>query len=366
MRTVFKTSYDADINMFQHRYQFGWYALLLVIVLVLPLYLGSYWLGEMTSLLIWSIACMGLMILVGQTGQASLGHAAFLAIGAYANVLLQQRMGLPFIVSFPLAGLIAGICGALIAMPITRLHGVYLAIATLAINILVDDFIVIAAPLTNGVQGLFAPAIEIFGLTIDRYRTPIHFYYLALAVTLLVLFFYRNLMRSPLGRAFAAVRDSEISAQAMGVNIARTKALSFGISAGITGLAGALIGHYAGVFNNETFNIIISIQLLLAIVIGGLGSIHGAFFGAAVIALLPQSISMARDNLNWLFGTRAFSVPGMETAVFGLILVVFMLFEPRGIYGRWLKIRTYFQLFPFYRKDMFRRQKSYLKTERMR
>jgi branched-chain amino acid transport system permease protein len=366
MRTVFKTSYDADINMFKHGYQFGWYALLLVIALVLPFYLGSFWLGEMTSLLIWSIACMGLMILVGQTGQASLGHAAFLAIGAYANVLLQQRLGLPFLVSFPLAGVIAGICGALIALPMARLHGIYLAIGTLAVTILVDDFIVIAAPLTNGVQGLFAPAIEIFGLTIDRYRTPMHFYYLSLAVTLLVVFFYRNLLRSPLGRAFAAIRDSEISAQAMGVNIARTKALSFGISAGITGLSGALIGHYAGVFNNETFNIIISIQLLLAIVIGGLGSIHGAFFGAAVIAMLPQSIAIARDNLNWLFGTRAFSVPGMETAMFGLILVVFMLFEPRGIYGRWVKIRTYFELFPFYRKDMFRRQKSYLKTERMR
>jgi branched-chain amino acid transport system permease protein len=273
---------------------------------------------------------------------------------------------LPFLVSFPLAGVIAGICGALIALPMARLHGIYLAIGTLAVTILVDDFIVIAAPLTNGVQGLFAPAIEIFGLTIDRYRTPMHFYYLSLAVTLLVVFFYRNLLRSPLGRAFAAIRDSEISAQAMGVNIARTKALSFGISAGITGLSGALIGHYAGVFNNETFNIIISIQLLLAIVIGGLGSIHGAFFGAAVIAMLPQSIAIARDNLNWLFGTRAFSVPGMETAMFGLILVVFMLFEPRGIYGRWVKIRTYFELFPFYRKDMFRRQKSYLKTERMR
>ena len=366
MRTVFKTSYDADINMFKHGYQFGWYALLLVIALVLPFYLGSFWLGEMTSLLIWSIACMGLMILVGQTGQASLGHAAFLAIGAYANVLLQQRLGVPFLVSFPLAGVIAGICGALIALPMARLHGIYLAIGTLAVTILVDDFIVIAAPLTNGVQGLFAPAIEIFGLTIDRYRTPMHFYYLSLAVTLLVVFFYRNLLRSPLGRAFAAIRDSEISAQAMGVNIARTKALSFGISAGITGLGGALMGHFAGIFNNETFNVIISIQLLLAIVIGGLGTIHGAFFGAAVVALLPQAISMTRDLANQVLGGGSIAIPGLEAAVFGAILIGFILFEPMGVYGRWVKIRTYFELFPFYRRDMFRRQKSYLKTERMR
>ncbi|MEX4008610.1 branched-chain amino acid ABC transporter permease [Neoaquamicrobium sediminum] len=366
MRTVFKTSYDADINLFRHGAQRGWYILLLVVMLVLPLGVSSFAIGEMTNLLIWSIACMGLMILVGQTGQASLGHAAFLAIGCYANVLLQERLGLPFILSFPLAGLIAGIAGALIARPMTKLHGIYLAIGTLAIAILVDDFIVIAAPLTNGVIGLFAPDIDIFGLSFNRYANPERLYYLILGITLLVVLAYRNLQRSPLGRSFAAIRDSEISAQAMGVNVARTKAVSFGISAGITGLAGALMGHFAGIFNNETFNIIISIQLLLAIVIGGLGTIHGAFFGAAVVALLPQAISMSRDLLNQVLGGGSIAIPGLESAIFGAILIAFILFEPSGIYGRWFKIRTYFELFPFYRRDMFRRQKSYLKTERMR
>jgi branched-chain amino acid transport system permease protein len=174
------------------------------------------------------------------------------------------------------------------------------------------------------------------------------------------------LQRSPLGRSFSAVRDSEVSARAMGVNIARTKAVSFGISTAITGLAGALIGHFAGVFNNETFNLIISIQLLLMIVIGGVGSIHGAFFGAIVIALLPQAIAISRDTIGNLFGGGSVAIPGLESAVFGGILILFILFEPMGIYGRWMKIRTYFDLFPFYRRDMFRRQRSYLKTERMR
>ncbi len=366
MRTVFKTSYDADINMFQHGYQAGWYVLLLAIAIAAPLFFSTFWVGELTSLLIWSVACMGLMVLVGQTGQASLGHAAFLAVGCYANVLLQERLGLPFVLSFPLAGLIAGIAGALIARPMTKLHGIYLAIGTLAISILTDDLIVLASPLTNGVSGLFAPTIDIFGLSIDRYATPHRFYYLALVVAILVVLIYRNLIRSPLGRSFAAVRDSEISAQAMGVNVARTKATAFGISAGITGLGGALLGHYAGIFNNETFNIIISIQLLLAIVIGGLGSIHGAFFGAAVIALLPQTIAIGRDLIGRAMGGGSISIPGIETAIFGALLIAFILFEPRGIYGRWIKIRTYFELFPFYRRDMFRRQKSYLKTERMR
>src|SRR5690606_3027997 len=147
-------------------------------------------------------------------------------------------------------------------------------------------------------------------------------------ITLLVVLFYRNLQRSPLGRSMAAIRDSEISAQAMGVNVARTKAVAFGISSGITGLAGALMGHYAGLFNNETFNLIISIQLLLAIAIGGLGSIHGAFFGAAVVALLPQTISMGRDVLGRMIGGGSIAIPGMESAICGLILILFILFEP--------------------------------------
>jgi branched-chain amino acid transport system permease protein len=365
MRTVFKTSYDADIRMFKHGAQAGWYALLLALAVVLPWLMNTFWLGEATNMLIWAIAGMGLMILVGQTGQASLGHSAFLAIGCYANVLLQMQ-GVPFILAFPLGGLIAGVAGFLVAFPMARLHGIYLAIGTLALSILTDDLIVIAEPLTAGVVGLFAPDISIFGLDINRYGNPWLFYWLVLVVTVLVVLGYRNILRSPLGRSFAALRDTEVSARAMGVNVARTKAIAFGVSAGITGLGGALMGHFAGIFNNETFNIIISIQLLLMIVIGGLGSIHGAFFGAAVVALLPQAIAISRDVVTGWLGSGSVAIPGLESAIFGFILIAFILFEPLGIYGRWIKIRTYFELFPFYRKDMFRRQRSYLKTERMR
>ncbi|MGB3501692.1 MAG: branched-chain amino acid ABC transporter permease [Mesorhizobium sp.] len=365
MRTLFKTSYDTDINLFEDGKQAFWYLLLLAAMVVLPFVIGDFAIGEMTNLLIWALAGLGLMVLVGQTGQASLGHAAFMAVGCYANVLLQNA-GLPFILSFPLAGLIAGLAGVLIAIPTTKLHGIYLGIATLAISILADDLIIILEPLTAGVRGLYAPTIDILGISVDRYGNPDRFYFLVLVVVVLTVIAYRNLLRSPLGRSFAAVRDSEISARAMGVNIARTKAVSFGISTAITGLAGALIGHFTGIFNNETFNLIMSIQLLLMIVIGGLGSIHGAFLGAIVVTFLPQAISIVRDWIGGFFGATSATMPGLETAVFAAILISFILFEPRGLYGRWLKIRTYFELFPFYRRDMFRRQKSYLKTERMR
>jgi len=365
MRFVFKRSYDADINMFKHKPQAMWYLALLALVAALPWLLDEFFLGEATNVLIWAIAGMGLMLLVGHSGQASLGHAAFMAVGCYANVIMMER-GVPFILSLPLSGIIAGLTGVVVALPVLRLHGIYLAIATLAVSVLTEDFIVIAEPWTGGVVGLVAPPIEIFGYEIDRYGTPTEFYFLTLVVTIVVLLGYRNLLRAPLGRAFMAMRDSEISAQAMGVNIKRTKATAFGLSCAATGLAGALLGHYAGAFNHETFNLVLSIQLLLMIVIGGLGSIHGAFFGAIVIGFLPQFIAIARDGISNTFGLGSVTIPGIESGVFALILISFILFEPLGIYGRWVKIRTYFELFPFYRKDMFKRQKSYLKTERMR
>ncbi len=365
MRFVFKTSYDDDIKLFKHRPQALYYLALLILLLALPFIVDNFFLGEITYVLIFAIAGMGLMLLTGHTGQVSLGHAAFMALGAYLNAIMLMR-GVPFIFSLPLAGIFTGIIGAIIALPVLRLHGIYLAIATLAISVLTEDIIVIAEPFTGGVTGLVAPAIDIFGLNIDRYGTPVLFYFLVLFVTLFVLMIYRNILRAPLGRAFVALRDSEISAQAMGVNISKTKATAFALSCGITGLAGALLGHFAGAFNHETFNIVLSIQLLLMIVIGGLGSIHGAFFGAMVIGFLPQTIAIIRDFLANNFGIGTLSLPGIEVGVFAAILLIFILFEPMGIYGRWFKIRTYFELFPFYRKNMFKRQKSYLKTERMK
>lgn len=365
MRTVFKTSYDADIGLFQHGAQAFWYLVLVAFALILPFIVSSFLVGEVTGVLIWAIAGMGLMVLTGQAGQVSLGHTAFLAVGCYANAILQMH-GVPFLIAFPLAGILAGLLGVLVAVPALRMHGIYLAIATLAMAVLVEDLIVLAEPLTGGVSGLSAPTIVIFGLSIDRYGTPIAFYYLVLIVAVLVTLAYRNILRAPLGRAFAAVRDSEISAQATGINLARTKATAFAISCTITGFAGALLGHFAGAFNHETFNIVLAIQLLLMIVVGGLGSIHGAYFGAIIVGLIPMGLAFLRDFVSQLTGASSVAIPGLESGIFGAILIGFILLEPMGIYGRWLKIRTYFQLFPFYRRDMFRRQRTYLRTERMR
>ncbi len=367
MRFVFKTDYDADINWFRHRAQMFWYGLLLLIVLVLPLYFvwtgNAYLLGEITAVLIFSVVGMGLMLLVGQTGLASLGHAAFMAMGCYANILMLNA-GVPWLIAFPLAGLIAGVVGTIIALPVLRLHGVYLALATLAMSILTGDFIVLGEEWTGGVAGIVVPDISIFGYNVNKYANPFAFYYVVLVIVLVVLAAYRNILRAPSGRAFAAIRDSEISARAMGINPTKTKAGAFFLSCVAAGWAGALFGHSATYVTHETFDIVMSITLLLMIVIGGLGFIHGAFFGAIVVGIIPVAIANLRGGLSQAFDVNL-TIPGLESFVFAAIVMGFILLEPMGLYGRWLKIRTYFELFPFYRKDMFKRQKSYLKTERV-
>ncbi len=366
MKTIFKTTYGQDIQLFEDTSQAGWYGLLVIAMILAPFALSEYLLGEVTYVLIFSLSGLGLMLLAGHTGQPSLGHGAFLACGAYMEAWLINQ-GVPFAISFPVAGVFSGIVGALIAIPALKMSGIYLAIATLAMGIIAEDVIILLEDYTGGVEGVFVDPITILGIDFERYAAGgANFYWLCLAVVVAVTLLYRNILRSPTGRAFVAIRDSEVSARAMGVNVAYTKTLAFGLSCFITGLAGALLAHFLSAFNYEAFLVLISIQLLLMVTVGGLGSIHGAFLGAIVIGILPQFVVQGRELIASLIGAGNQTIPGIDTGVFAMILIVFILIEPMGLYGRWLKIRTWFQLFPLYRKDMFKRHKSYLKTERMR
>ena len=171
-----------------------------------------------------------------------------------------------------------------------------------------------------------------------------------------------NLLRSPTGRAFVAIRDSEISAQSMGIHLARYKTLSFALSAALAGLGGALYAHKIQFLTPDQFGILQSIDLLLMVVIGGLGFVHGAFLGAIFLISMPQLISLGKDLLPPAIG----QAPGLQSVVYGVVLVGFVMFEPMGLYGRWLKIRTFFQSFPFYRKGLFKRQKSFQKSDRLK
>lgn len=373
MRFHFKTNYQQDIQLFDDGRTLFYYLVALVLALSAPFWLSEYMLGEMTYVLIWVLAGLGLMVLAGHTGQVSLGHGAFLACGAYMQFNLIEA-GVPFLLAFPLAGLFSGVVGAIVAIPALRMSGIYLAIATLAFGIIVEDVIILLEHWTGGIEGVYISSIAIFGIDFDRYAgalepwaAPGHnFYWLCLVVVLIATLLYRNVLRSPTGRAFTAIRDSEISARAMGINVSWYKTLAFGLSCFFTGLSGALLAHFLGAFNYEAFLILISIQMLLMVTIGGLGSIHGAYLGALVIGMMPVVITIIRENISAAFGLGNFTIPGLDQAVFATLLIGFILIEPLGIYGRWLKIRTWFQLFPLARKDMFKRHKSYLKTERMR
>ncbi|MCK7542761.1 MULTISPECIES: branched-chain amino acid ABC transporter permease [Marinobacter] len=357
MRFLFKTSYNQDIRLFKDRITMGWYLALGVVLLVLPLLLGEYYLSQASFVLIYAIVGLGLMLLSGFTGQISLGHAAFLAVGAYTEAVLSAR-GVPFVVSLPMAMAVSAAAGFVVGLPALRLKGIYLAIATLAFGFIVEVTLQQWESVTGGSMGLLLEPVTLLGVTLD---SESGFYYLALGLTGLTLLILKNLLRSPTGRAFVAIRDSEISARSMGIGLARYKTLAFVISAAITGLAGALYAHKLQFISPEQFGVFVSIELLMIIVIGGMGSLHGAFLGALFMTMLPEFIAILRE---YLPSSLAYQ-PGLQPTIFGAILILFVLLEPAGLYGRWVKIRTWFQLFPLYRKGLMKREKSYVKSDRL-
>ena len=380
MRFPFKTAYEQDIRLFRDGTTAVWYALLAVIVLALPSLLSRYYIGEITWVFIYGICGVSLMVLVGYTGLISLGHAAFLGIGAYAHAYLLQH-GLPWVASVAIAVLITTACGVIVGLPALRMTGIYLAIATLAFAVIIQEVFTRWESVTGGFAGLAVDKPIIFGV---RINDDASFYYLCAALLALTILFTRNLLRSPTGRAWVAIRDSEIAAQSMGVHLPLYKSVAFAYSAALMGLAGALFAHKIAYLAPDIFSILFSIQMLLLVIVGGLGSLQGAVFGAIFVALLPPIIAILRDSIPanmvsiasatgiGLIGTMGRGVgeflkkPGVEAGIFGLILVLVLLVEPSGMYGRWTKIKHFFSSFPMYKRDSFRRQKTYMRSERLR
>jgi branched-chain amino acid transport system permease protein len=358
MRFIFKTSYEQDVRLAKHGGHVFWYSALLVFLALSPWLLPEYWLAQLTFVLIYSVVGLGLMLLAGFTGLFSIGHAAFLGVGAYTQAVLNNA-GVPFPIALAAAGLLSAGVGVIVGLPALRVKGIYLGIATLAFGFVVEEGLARWESVTGGNAGLHVKAPAIGEWTVGS-GTP--FYFMCLVVCVLATLAVLNLLRSPTGRAFVAIRDSEISAQSMGIHLARYKTMSFALSAALAGLGGALYAHKIQFLSPEQFNIIQSIDLLLMVVIGGLGSVHGAFLGAIFLISMPQMIALGKDLLPAAIG----QAPGLQSVVYGAVLIGFVLFEPLGLYGRWLKIRTFFQVFPFYRKGMFKRQKAFQKSDRLK
>ena len=358
MRFIFKTDYAQDIRLIKHGGQAFWYGLLAVFLLLAPWLVPEYWLAQLSFVLIYGIIGLGLMLLAGYTGQFSLGHAAFVGVGAYAQAVLTNA-GLPFPLAMLCAAVLAGLVGVVVGLPALRVKGIYLGIATLAFGFIVEEVFARWEKLTGGNAGMHVKAPAIGSWSIDSGEG---FYFVALITAVLCTLAILNLLRSATGRAFVAIRDSEISAQSMGIQLARYKTLSFALSAALAGIGGALYAHKMRFLSPDQFSILQSIDLLLLVVIGGLGSVHGAFMGAMFLIAMPQLISLFKDYLPDAIG----QAPGLQAVVYGAVLIAFVLFEPLGLYGRWVKIRTWFQMFPFYRQGMFKRQKSFQKSDRLK
>ncbi len=383
MRFIFKTDYEDDIRLFPHSGYVWTYGTLLVALAVAPFVLSSYIMSQLVFVCIYATVGVGLLILSGFTGQASLGHAAFLAIGAYTAGYLQQY-NVPFPVYFLAAGILTGVIGALVGFPALRLQGIYLVIATISFAFIVEEILARWESVTHGNEGMRVKTLSLFGTAIPR-DSP-SFYFLCLGFLVLTIIGTLNLLRSPTGRAFIAIRDSETAARSMGVNVALYKVKSFAISAAITGFAGCLFAHKLTFISPEMFTLQLSIEFIIVILIGGTFSLHGAVLGAIFLVMIDPFLTYLKDDMPGIIAgvastlgagkatasaiqsnVAAFaSANGLKGAIYGVIIMVFVLFEPLGLYGRWLKIKLFFQLFPLYKRATFKRQKIYVKSERNR
>jgi branched-chain amino acid transport system permease protein len=347
---IYKTTYEGDMAL-RRTPIMRWRTILLVaVVLIFPFLGSSYTLTLANQIGIVSIAAIGLNILTGFTGQISLGTGAFMAVGAYTSGFLAAELGMPWWLTIPFACLTTAVVGGVFGIPSLRLKGLYLAIATLAAQQIIQWAIVRS---TFGTDALVVPPINAFGSSLNKLKigpfggTDFWFYwiiYIFLGITVL---YTVNLFRTRVGRALIAIRDQDVAAEVMGVNLFQYKLLSFATSSFLIGLAGALLTHYRGIVNYERFTIEASIFYLAVIIIGGLGSVSGSIMGAVFMTLLPAILSNLGRTLGGTAPAVARLVPFVQQAVFGITIIVFLIFEPEGLAKIWRNIKDYFRLWPF-------------------
>jgi branched-chain amino acid transport system permease protein len=346
---VLKTTYEADMALYPlpiARYAVAGLAVLFF--LVIPLTLHEYYLSVANLVWIAVIGALGLNILVGYTGQVSIGHGAFMSVGAYTAANLATRLGAPWPVTLIAGGLMAALVGAIVGIPSLRIKGLYLAIATLAGQLIIEWTINHVTFISGGVQAsieVARPRIGPYVLSGQRAM-----YYFLLAFVVIAIVGTMNLVRSRIGRAFVAIRDQDIAAEIIGIDIFRYKLLAFAISSFYAGVTGVLYTYFLGIANYEQFQIGVSIDYLAMIIIGGLGSVLGSIFGAMFVTLLPILIRYAMEALSGVFFSQAVMlnlIPALRLTLFGALIIVFLIVEPEGLNRLWRNIRSYFRIWPF-------------------
>ncbi|UCD97429.1 MAG: branched-chain amino acid ABC transporter permease [Chloroflexota bacterium] len=342
----FDTSYAHDLKIIRQPWQ--WVVLMVFILALysLPLFASQGIVSLVNRICITIIAVQGLSILTGYTGQISLGQAAFMTTGGYISALLVGELGWPFLVALPVAALGAGLVGLIFGLPSLRVKGFYLAMSTLAAQFIIPWFTRNVYPeLLNGAQGLNVDVPVILGV---EFNSPQRYLYLTLTVLILTTLIAFNISRSRLGRAFVAIRDHDLAAELLGVNPFSYKLQAFFLASVFAGLAGALAAHNIRHINSETFNLIDSIIFLGMLIIGGLGSNLGPIFGAILIELLTEGATLFGPFFISVFpSTASGAVQALRPLFFGITLMVFLIFEPRGLAHRWQLIKAAWRLRPF-------------------
>lgn len=340
----FKTTYAKDTTIFPTPVSRAFAVLALVLLCLVPLVASRYQLNLAIQIGYYGIAALGLNILVGSTGQISLGHAAFFGFGAFTSAYLNNAYGIPVFFAIPLAGLITTAVGMVFGIPAGRIKGLYLAIATFASQFILEDFFARADWFTGGSAGSIAGPFGLFGY---EFSSDQSYFYVVLAYLVVMFLLGANLLRSRDGRAFVALRDHYLSAEVMGINLTKYRILSFGISSFYAGIGGALFGHYLGYVSAEAFTILLSIQFLGMIIIGGLGSVMGTLMGTAFMVLLPEVMEAGVQNLGGILPGMSNALAFIKQAAIGLAIVLFLIFEPDGLAHRWRMIKAYWKLYPF-------------------
>jgi len=338
--------YAEDMSIIRTKTQWVLFIGFLVLLFTLPLYLKSnYWLSVANQIGITIIAVTGLNILMGYCGQLSIGHAGFVAVGAYTSAILTDRLGLPFLVGLICSGVMAGAIGLIFGIPSVRVKGFYLAITTIAAQFIVI-WVINHWGLTGGFVGIRVPYASIGDF---EFRTEVSLFYLIMVIVVLCTFLAKSLARTRVGRAFIAVRDNDLAAEVMGINLFYYKMLAFFIGCFLAGIAGSLLAHWVGFLNAEQFSLSESVLYIGMLIIGGLGTAIGPIFGVVFIRLLQQVLTV--EVVPFLESTftalPAGFASGLTPMLFGLVIILFLVLEPRGLAHRWNLFKSAYRLWPF-------------------
>ena len=341
---LFHEQYRNDERIFQTWFIKSWLIVFLLACALFPFFASKYMISTMIEVGIAIIACHGLNLLTGFTGQISLGHAAFLGVGAYTCSILIGQTGVPFIIALPMAGVVAALVGMVFGIPSLRLKGLYLAMATIAAQFIIEFTIRRWDKLTGGVEGLY---VEPGTLGPFHFNNHFHLYYLTFILAIIATMVAKNIVRSRSGRAFVAIRDRYLAAEVIGVNLFKYRLMSFAIASFFAGVAGALTAQYLEVITHESFTIHQSIDFLAMCIIGGLGHILGGIYGVGFWFILERTLEVVTTYLNSTYPDHLTWFVSIREIVFGFVIVFFLIFEPDGLAARWRTIRTYWKLWPF-------------------